>query len=96
MLSPEALRQLLLHVSRRAAAKASERIPGYDLDKVLSHLDLMDKEDLAGWKQGEITATIESRTASGCPDRHDPEQTDIIQDCYTEAVQEITTERRTP
>ena len=92
MLSPEALRQLLLHVSRRAAAKAATRIPGYDLDTVLSHLDLMAREDLSGWKHTEITATIDSRTTFGCPDRDDPAQTSIIQECYTEAVQEITAE----
>lgn len=45
MITPEAMQVLMNSVCLRTARKAAERIPGYDLPKVESHLDMMAQEN---------------------------------------------------
>ena len=88
MISTQALHQLLDHTCRTAAALAALRMPEYDLPRVQRYLDLMAQENLAGWRTGEVIATIEARTRAGCPDPDDPEAVGIMQQCFADAVQE--------
>ena len=90
MISPQALQELLNHICRAAARKAALRIPEYDLATVERYLDLMAQENLSGWEHGEIIATLEARTTAGCRDRDDPSQAQAIQQCFQDAVWEIT------
>ena len=88
MISPQALHTLLDYACRKAAGKAALRMGGYDLQKVETHLNMMSEQGVPGWKHGEIIATLEARTISGCPDPEDQEQLDIMRECFSEAVQE--------
>ena len=90
MISSQALQELLNHTCRAAARKAALRIPEYDLATVERYLDLMAEENLLGWDHGEIIATLEARTTGGCRDPNDPRQAEAMQQCFREAVQEIT------
>ena len=87
MISPQALHPLLDDVCRKAAGKAALRIGGYDLEKVETYLNMME-QGVPGWKHSEIIATLEARTISGCPDPEDEEQLNIMQECFSEAVQD--------
>ena len=90
MLTAQALQELLNHVCQQAAHKAAERLPDYDLPKVQRYLRMMTEENLLGWKPSEVSATIESRTMSGCPDPSDPDTVALMQQCFLEAVRETT------
>ena len=90
MITSQALQELLNNACQQAALKAAQRIPGYDLPKVQSHLQMMSKENLLGWKTSEVMATLEMRTTSGCPDPDDAETIQTMQNCFQEAVRDIT------
>ena len=71
-------------------ASAGYSIQGYDLEEVETRLNMMRNQGAPGWDHGEIIATLEARTTSGCPDPEDLEQSDIMQDRFEEAVREAT------
>jgi hypothetical protein len=87
MITNEALFDLLNTACVRAARRASEDIPGYDLEKVEGYLA---RRDVRGWSDGETIANLDLRTMAGCPDRNDPEQIATMQSAFEDAVREIT------
>ena len=86
MITNEALFDLLITACVRAARRASEDIPGYDLEKVEEYLA---RRDVRGASDGETIANLDLRTMAGCPDRDDPEQIAAMQSAFEEAVREI-------
>ncbi len=90
MITNEALFDLLNTACVRAARKASEDIPGYDLEKVEEYLA---PRDVRGSGDGETIANLDLRTMAGCPDRDDPEQIAAMQSAFEDAVREIVRHR---
>ena len=90
MITAQTLQELLNHVCQQAANNAAQRLPGYDLFTVQRYLRMMTEENLLGWKPSEVSATLESRTVSGCPDPDDPDSIALMQQCFLDAVRDTT------